>query len=374
MVASIIETLTSNIIPILYAIICAVGIAGNSLVVYVILSISSIPTAKLSFLKRNRKRFEKSNGRIEIEYLKERKFRKQTKNKEFIFLRLYKRLKCLKLSVTNYYLINLAISDFILLFFIIFLIITVILKKWIFGLILCKIYFSIVYICQLNAAFIISFLSLNRWIAVRFPLLVKRYINLFITRIIIFLCWTLSIILSIPVMVLTTIFHLKENNETSEEKFFCIIAINPNVTNHTFLPEGISPLKAFQFYWLTINFILPVTLIIIFYMQVLRLLKLNKNDSRLNVSTNRIKLYKKITTMCLVIIACYVICWTPYWTIQIILSIDPHFAENSIFVLIFSLAQIIAYLNSVLNPIIYSCFSEDFRSNFRMAWCFCKKK
>jgi hypothetical protein len=79
---------------------------------------------------------------------------------------------------------------------------------------------------------------------------------------------------------------------------------------------------------------------IIFYTQVLRLLKLNKNDSRLNLSINRIKSYKKITTMCLVIIACYVICWTPYWTIQIILSIDPDYADNTIFVFILSLAQI----------------------------------
>jgi phage shock protein PspC (stress-responsive transcriptional regulator) len=56
MVANIIETLISNIITILYAIICTIGIAGNAVVVYVILSISSIPTAKLSFLKRNKKK------------------------------------------------------------------------------------------------------------------------------------------------------------------------------------------------------------------------------------------------------------------------------------------------------------------------------
>jgi hypothetical protein len=59
MVANIIETLISNIITILYAIICTIGIAGNSVVVYVILSISSIPTAKLSFLKRNKKKLKK---------------------------------------------------------------------------------------------------------------------------------------------------------------------------------------------------------------------------------------------------------------------------------------------------------------------------
>jgi hypothetical protein len=318
------EVFLNTITPILYTIICVIGIIGNAVVIYVILLASSLRPANLFYLALNK---EKNEDETELK-LREKKtiiLKKTNNNDTSICQRIYKRLKFLKLSVSNYYLINLAISDFILLFFMIFLIITVILKQWVFGIILCKIYFSIVYICQLNAAFIISILSVDRWLAVRFPLKIKNFRNLFITKIIIFLSWINSTILTIPVMVFTTITQRNEttNNET-EEKVFCELDINSNLTNNKLLPKDISPLKAFQFYWLTINFILPVTMIIVFYLQVLRLLKINSNNSRLNRSSRRNKAYKKITIMCLVIIACYVICWTPYWTIQIILSIKPY--------------------------------------------------
>ena len=295
---------------ILYSIICMIGIIGNATVIYVILSISSITPASLFNMTSAN---ETKVNNIELQPLREKKSIMSKKSlliqpsnikKQTICQRVFKRLKALKLSVTNYYLINLAIADFILLFFILFLIPTVIMERWIFGLILCKIYFSLTYMCQLNAAFIICILSFDRWLAVRFPLKVKNYRNLFITKIIIFLSWTISAILSIPVMMFTKInsHDLTSNETSSSQNLFCQIDIDNNITNHSFLPTGFSPLKAFQFYWLTINFILPVSFIVIFYLQVLRLLKLNSKNSRLNQSMNKIRVYKKITIMCLAII------------------------------------------------------------------------
>ena len=367
---------------ILYSIICMIGIIGNATVIYVILSISSITPASLFNMTSAN---ETKVNNIELQPLREKKSIMTKKSlliqpsnikKQTICQRVFKRLKALKLSVTNYYLINLAIADFLLLFFIIFLIPTVIMERWIFGLILCKIYFSLTYMCQLNAAFIICILSFDRWLAVRFPLKVKNYRNLFITKIIIFLSWTISAILSIPVIMFTKInsHDLTSNETSSSQNLFCQIDIDNNITNHSFLPTGFSPLKAFQFYWLTINFILPVSFIVIFYLQVLRLLKLNSKNSRLNQSMNKIRVYKKITIMCLAIIGCYVICWTPYWIVQLLLTVKADYADHSTFRFILSMTQIIAYLNSALNPILYSFLSEDFQSNFRIACCVCNKK
>ena len=367
----------------LYTMICIIGILANGIVIYVIITISSLTPAKvlrLSLLSRKtEQQKEKENVDLQIT-LSEENEKKIEKYKDYkvkddrnFFQRIYKKFACLKLSITNYYLLNLAFADFTLLFFVIFLIVTSILKRWIFGFIWCKIYFSVVYICQLNASFIISILSFDRWLAVIFPLKVKNYRNLFITRIIIFVSWSLAIILAIPVMMFATETEESMNStyQTNQtlKSFRCVIDIDNTIGKHILLPGNISPLKAFQLYWLTIIFIIPVTFVIIFYIQVVRRLKLNSKNSRIVQSINRLKTYKKITYMCLAIIACYVICWTPYWCVQFMLTVISHEEYHNSIMYLSNITQLIAYLNSALNPILYSFLSEDFQSNFKFT-CF----
>ena len=73
--------------------------------------------------------------------------------------------------------------------------------------------------------------------------------------------------------------------------------------------------------------------------------------------------------MCLAIIACYVICWTPYWCVQFMLTVISHEEYHNSIMYLSNITQLIAYLNSALNPILYSFLSEDFQSNFKFT-CF----
>jgi hypothetical protein len=378
---------TEYIVPILYTLICTIGIIGNGIVIYVILYTSSFNAAQL-YQKLNTitthatKNYIKDKQQTELIDLK--KSRKNTRatsiplsSTQFkqqinanvsykcsFYTRFRKIITKIKLTVTNFYLINLAIVDFLFLLCIPFVITTIILRRWIFGLILCKMYFSIVYICQFNAAFIICILSFDRWLAVRFPLKIKSYRNLFIARLIIFFSWLLAVLFTLPMTLKATEEeqYLTKNNSNGT----IMIVIRscyldwPN-TWKSFFFENLSPLKAFQLYSFTFNYLIPVSLTIMFYIQVLRKI----NSKKLVHSKNRVKSYRKITRMVLAVIGCYVVCWTPFWLLQMVLTIVGH---NDLVTILSNLTQLVAYLNSALNPILYSYLSENFRSNFKLTF------
>ena len=73
-----------------------------------------------------------------------------------------------KLAVTNFYLLNLAISDLIYVMFIPILLMTMHFQRWIFGAFMCKFYFFTAYLCQFSSVFIlVSSLLLIIYLAIR---------------------------------------------------------------------------------------------------------------------------------------------------------------------------------------------------------------
>lgn len=73
-------------------------------------------------------------------------------------------------TVTNTYLLNIAIADFLLLLSVPFLIVTVLADGWIFGGTMCKIYFNFIHINQYVSALLLAALSFDRYLAVCHPI------------------------------------------------------------------------------------------------------------------------------------------------------------------------------------------------------------
>ncbi len=72
-------------------------------------------------------------------------------------------------TVTNTYLLNIAIADFLLLLSVPFLIITILANGWIFGNILCKMYYNFIHINQYVSSLLLAALSFDRYLAVCHP-------------------------------------------------------------------------------------------------------------------------------------------------------------------------------------------------------------
>ena len=73
-------------------------------------------------------------------------------------------------TVTNTYLLNIAVADFLLLLSIPFLIVTILANGWIFGNILCKMYYNFIHINQYISSLLLAALSFDRYLAVCHPI------------------------------------------------------------------------------------------------------------------------------------------------------------------------------------------------------------
>lgn len=144
--ASIHNTTGNVIAMILYTIVCCVGLFGNTLVIYVVLKFSKMQT------------------------------------------------------VTNRYILNLAIADESFLICIPFLLTTMYLNEWIFGSLLCKLYMISTSITQLSSSIFLLIMSADRFIAVCHPISSPRFRTQLVSKIVSLLAWGYSVLIMLPVM------------------------------------------------------------------------------------------------------------------------------------------------------------------------------
>lgn len=144
--ASIHNTTGNVIAMILYTIVCCVGLFGNTLVIYVVLKFSKMQT------------------------------------------------------VTNRYILNLAIADESFLIGIPFLITTMYLNEWIFGSFLCKLYMISTSITQFSSSIFLLIMSADRFIAVCHPISSPRFRTQLVSKIVSLLAWGYSALIMLPVM------------------------------------------------------------------------------------------------------------------------------------------------------------------------------
>lgn len=131
---------------VLYALVCVVGLLGNTLVIYVVIRFSKMQT------------------------------------------------------VTNMYIVNLAIADECFLIGIPFLIVTMYKQQWIFGNAVCKAYMISTSINQFTSSIFLFIMSADRYIAVCHPINSPRWRTPFISRLVSLAAWTASAVFVTPVV------------------------------------------------------------------------------------------------------------------------------------------------------------------------------
>lgn len=141
------QNTTGNVIAmILYIIVCCIGLFGNTLVIYVVLKFSKMQT------------------------------------------------------VTNRYILNLAIADESFLIGIPFLLTTMYLNEWVFGSFLCKLYMVSTSITQFSSSIFLLIMSADRFIAVCHPISSPRFRTQLVSKIVSLLAWGISALIMLPVM------------------------------------------------------------------------------------------------------------------------------------------------------------------------------
>ena len=254
-------------------------------------------------------------------------------------------------TVTNFYILNLALCDEIFLLGIPFLIATVAHSGWPFGGVMCKLYFVSTSLNQFTSSLFLTILAADRYVAVCQPINSTKFRTPMISKIVSVTAWTISALMATPVVMYADAItvHGKSNCNVFFPRLF-------DIAGHSI----------FTFYTFTLSFGVSFFLISIFYTLVIHKLKTVGPKSK---SKEKKKSHRKVTRLVFTVILAYASCWLPYWVLQLtLLSNEPREGHSPYKLFIFVFCSFLTYLNSAINPILYAFLSENFKKSFLKAF------
>ncbi|KAH8286886.1 hypothetical protein KR018_006937 [Drosophila ironensis] len=286
---------------ILYALVCIIGLFGNTLVIYVVLRFSKMQT------------------------------------------------------VTNIYILNLAIADECFLIGIPFLLYTMQVGNWSFGDYMCKAYMVSTSITSFTSSIFLLIMSADRYIAVCHPISSPRYRTPFVSKLVSAFAWMTSVLLMLPVILFASTVASPNGNVS------CNIEWPDTQNSHSD--------STFILYSLVLGFATPLTFILVFYCLVIR--KLHTVGPK-HKSKEKKRSHRKVTKLVLTVITVYIMCWLPHWISQVALinSTPKPCGASRLELAVFLACGCLSYSNSAMNPILYAFLSDNFKKSFMKA-CTC---
>ncbi|XP_045081139.1 delta-type opioid receptor-like isoform X2 [Coregonus clupeaformis] len=248
-------------------------------------------------------------------------------------------------TATNIYIFNLALADALATSTLPFQSVNFLMGTWPFGDVLCKIVISIDYYNMFTSIFTLTTMSIDRYIAVCHPVKALDFRTPRNAKIVNVCNWILSSAIGLPVCVLYSI-------STCSGIIDCTL-IFPHPSWYW---ENLLKICVFIF-----AFIIPVLIITVCYgLMILRL----KSVRMLSGSKERDRNLRRITRMVLVVVAIFIICWTPihiYVIIKALINIPNSLLQS----VTWHFCIALGYTNSCLNPVLYAFLDENFKRCFR---------
>ncbi|XP_076841007.1 kappa-type opioid receptor [Brachyhypopomus gauderio] len=263
----------------------------------------------------------------------------------FVIIR-YTKMK----TATNIYIFNLAVADALVTTSMPFQNTDYLLNSWPFGEVVCKVFISIDYYNMFTSIFTLTMMSVDRYVAVCHPVKALDFRTPLKAKIINILIWVLSSAAGVPAMVLGS---TQTNNGTTE----CALQFpDPYVYWDTLMK-----ICVFIF-----GFVVPLLIITVCYtLMVLRL----KSVRLLSGSREKDRNLRRITRLVLVVVAVFVVCWTPIHIFILVKALAPDVPETTAVTGAYFFCVALGYTNSSLNPILYAFLDENFKRCFRDFCC-----
>ncbi|XP_067441504.1 somatostatin receptor type 5-like [Thunnus thynnus] len=250
-------------------------------------------------------------------------------------------------SVTNIYILNLAIADELFMLSLPFLAVQNALFSWPFGSLMCRVVLTVDAINQFTSIFCLTVMSVDRYLAVVHPIRSTWWRRPRVAKAISATVWAGSFVVVLPVVVFADI--LKDAGNCS------IVWPEPAEVWKT----------SFIVYTCTVGFFFPLLVICLCYLLIV--IKVRSVGKRAQAtSSRRRKSERKITRMVVVVVAVFVLCWLPFYVLNIVnlLVVLPGDFRGLYFFVV-----VLSYANSCANPILYGFLSDNFKRGFRKALC-----
>ncbi|XP_028904175.1 LOW QUALITY PROTEIN: mu-type opioid receptor [Ornithorhynchus anatinus] len=248
-------------------------------------------------------------------------------------------------TATNIYIFNLALADALATSTLPFQSVNYLMGTWPFGTILCKIAISIDYYNMFTSIFTLCTMSIDRYIAVCHPVKALDFRTPRNAKIVNVCNWILSSTIGLPVMFMGT---TKYRNGSID----CTLTFS----HPSWYWENLLKICVFIF-----AFIMPVLIITVCYgLMILRL----KSVRMLSGSKEKDRNLRRITRMVLVVVAVFIVCWTPIH-IYVIIKALINIPETTFQTVSWHFCIALGYTNSCLNPVLYAFLDENFKRCFR---------
>ncbi|XP_068600278.1 alpha-1A adrenergic receptor-like [Brachionichthys hirsutus] len=281
-------------------------------------------------------------------------------------------------SPTNYFIINLATADLLLGSTVLPVSATrEVLDHWVFGRIFCDIWAAVDVLCCTASIMSLCAISVDRYVGVRYPLQYPTIVTKKRALLAMLAVWALSMVISIGPL-------LGWKQPPSQDDSVCIITEEPFYALFSSLG----------------SFYIPLTIVLTMYFRVYVVAKRTTKNLEAGVMRERqqdsneltlrihcrsqqvhepagggasagrsalaVKLLKfsrekKAAKTLGVVVGMFILCWLPFFLVLPIGSFSSSLRPPETF---FKVIFWLGYFNSCLNPIIYPCYSREFKQAF----------
>ncbi|NXC91766.1 SSR4 protein, partial [Cercotrichas coryphoeus] len=272
----------------IYGLVCLLGLAGNALVIFVILRYAKMKTA------------------------------------------------------TNIYLLNLAIADELLMLSAPFAATAAALRRWPFGRALCRTVLGVDGLNMFSSVFCLTVLSLDRYIAVVHPLRAASYRRPRVAKLVNGAVWLLALLVASPIPVFAGTAATRDGRAVACDLLW----------------PSPAWAAAFVVYSSALGFVLPVVAMALCYLLLAG--KMRAVAQGVGWQQRR-RSEGKLTRLVVTVVAMFVVCWLPFYVVQLLELLLPGRLDASAH----NASLLLSYSNSCANPILYGLLSENFRHSFQ---------
>ncbi|XP_073402206.1 motilin receptor [Dendrobates tinctorius] len=266
-----------------------------------------------------------------------------------IIIKRYKEMN----TTTNFYLSSMAVSDLIILLCLPFDLYRLWRSiPWIFGGFLCKFLYLISEGCTYSTILHITALSIERYLAICFPLKAKVFITKRRVKMVIVLLWVIALLSAAPFYHLFEIVQIHNYTTSSKMSWEC------KFTEHA-MESGLLNVMT----WVTtVYFFFPMLCLTVLYGFIGKKLWKSKNNLRGPNAANREKCHKQTVKILAVVVLSFIICWLPFHIGRIIFANTNDFQTLKVSQYFNIVAMQLFYLSASINPLLYNFISKKYRT------------
>ena len=261
----------------------------------------------------------------------------------------YKKMR----NVASFFILNLAVADDLFIFSLPFMAHSTFRKHWVFGSALCKLMSAFYGINLYASIFTMVLMSVDRLLAVAWPLRSMRYRTVGKAAIVCVAVWLCCAVIMTPYWMYAHTQPLPDGAH-----YRCIISW----PSHSLLKH----LWFWTNFELLIGFIVPIIIMMLCYGLLIRHLMHNRGIFQDQSKTP----IKRVTVMVSIVTIVFVICWTPYHILKyanttnagyyMSHNVSPTHSDRVKFAIFNTVAQALVFLSSCCNPVIYGISSQNF--------------